>query len=108
MRACGVGFSAIRSSELLLTVSMTITVPAGTDTAAASTAVRTAITADIDAQTVGAGYSYARLPVVAWNNAGVAVTSITDVLLNDAQADIPGLTARVVRAGTVTINVVTG
>ncbi|BCI68062.1 baseplate J/gp47 family protein [Acetobacter aceti] len=108
VRACGVGFSAIRSSELLLTVSMTITVPAGTDTAAASTAVRTAITADIDAQTVGAGYSYARLPVVAWNNAGVAVTSITDVLLNDAQADIPGLTARVVRAGTVTINVVTG
>lgn len=108
VRACGVGFSAIRSAELLLTVSMTITVPAGTDTATVSTAVQTAITADIDAQTVGAGYSYARLAVVAWNNAGVTPTSIGSVLLNGAQADIPAQTAQVVRAGAVTINVVTG
>lgn len=107
VRACGVGFATIRSAELLLTVSMTITVAAGSDTAAVSTAVRTAITADIDAQTVGAGYSYARLPVVAWNNAGVTPTSITAVLLNGAQEDIPPQTAQVVRAGVVTINVVT-
>lgn len=108
VRACGVGFSAIRSTELVANVSMTITVPSGTATASVQTAVQTAITSDIDAQTVGAGYSYARLAVVAWNNAGVTPTSISAILLNDAQADIPAKTAQVVRAGTITITVVTG
>lgn len=107
VRACGVGFSAIRSAELAANVSMTITVPAGTAIVTVQAAVQRAITSDIDGQTVGAGYSYARLAVVAWNNAGVTPTSISAILLNGAQSDIPAQTAQVVRAGTVTINVVT-
>ncbi|MBO1361755.1 baseplate J/gp47 family protein [Acetobacter sacchari] len=106
VRACGVGFATIGPVETVANVSMTVTVPSGTATAAVETTVQTAITSDIDAQSVGAGYAYSRLSVVAWNNATVTPTSITDVLLNGAQADLPASSTGVIRAGTVSITVV--
>ncbi|OUJ06665.1 baseplate J/gp47 family protein [Acetobacter malorum] len=105
VRAGGVGFAVIGPIEVLATVSMTVTVPAGTETALVQTNIQNAITADIDQQKVGAGYAYSRLPVVAYNNAGVDIVSITSVLLNGAQADLTAESKQVIRAGTVTVNV---
>lgn len=106
VRACGVGFGVVRSIRFEVTVSMTVTVPAHSDLALIQSAIQTAITSDIDACSVGQGYAYARLAVVAWNNSPVTPISINDVLLNGAQADIPSNTAHAVRAGTITITVV--
>ncbi|OAG75982.1 Phage baseplate [Acetobacter malorum] len=105
VRADGIGFAVIGPIEVLATVSMTVTVPAGTATALVQTNIQNAITADIDQQKVGAGYAYSRLPVVAYNNAGVDIVSITSVLLNGAQADLAAESKQVIRAGTVTVNV---
>lgn len=85
---------------------MTVTVAAGTDTATVQTNIQNAITTDIDAQKVGAGYAYSRLPVVAYNNAGVDIVSITNVLLNGAQSDPAAATKQVIRAGSVAVTVV--
>ncbi|KDE19654.1 hypothetical protein AZ09_10300 [Acetobacter aceti 1023] len=106
VKAEGVGFAVIGPIELLATVSMTVTVAAGTDTSTVQTNIQTAITADIDAQMVGAGYAYSRLPVVAYNNAGVDIVSITNVLLNGAQSDLAAATKQVIRAGSVVVTVV--
>lgn len=105
VRADGVGFAVIGPIEVLATVSMTVTVPAGSATATVQNNIQTAITADIDKQKVGAGYAYSRLPVAAYNNAGVDIVSITSVLLNGAQADLAAESKQVIRAGTVTVNV---
>ncbi|KXV70951.1 hypothetical protein AD952_11185 [Acetobacter cerevisiae] len=105
VRADGVGFAVISPIEVLATVSMTVTVPAGSATATVQNNIQTAITADIDKQKVGVGYAYSRLPVVAYNNAGVDIVSITSVLLNGAQADLAAESKQVIRAGTVTVNV---
>ncbi|GBR55791.1 hypothetical protein AA18889_0325 [Acetobacter senegalensis DSM 18889] len=106
VKAEGVGFAVIGPIELLATVSMTVTVSAGTDTATVQTNIQNAITADIDSQKVGAGYAYSRLPVVAYNNAGVDIVSITNVLLNGAQSDLAAATKQVIRAGSVAVTVI--
>lgn len=106
VKAEGVGFAVIGPIELLATVSMTVTVSAGTDTATVQTNIQNAITADIDAQKVGAGYAYSRLPVVAYNNAGADIVSITNVLLNGSQSDLAAATKQVIRAGSVAVTVV--
>jgi len=106
VRACGVAFAVQGPTTLQANASMTITVPSGTDATAVQTAVSTALTTDIDAQSVGSGYPYSRLSVVAWNNAGVTPLSITNVLLNGAQADLSATTTTAIRAGTITITVV--
>lgn len=106
VKAEGVGFAVIGPIELLATVSMTVTVSAGTDTATVQTNIQNAITADIDSQKVGAGYAYSRLPVVAYNNAGVDIVSITNVLLNGAQSDLAAATKQVIRSGSVAVTVV--
>jgi len=105
VRALGVGFAVQRPTVIDLNISMTIVVPAGTDVPAVQSAVSTAITSYINSTVVGSGFSYSYLPVLAYQNAGVSVVSISDVLLNGAQADIAAASTQVARAGLISITV---
>jgi len=105
VRACGVGFAVQRPTDVTADVAMTVTVPYGVNISAVQIAIGNAISADITAQGVGAGYAYSRLSYVAFSNAGAAVTSITGVLLNGGQADIPANSTAVVRPGAISITV---
>lgn len=106
VRACGIGFAVQRPAVLTLDVSMTVTVAESADASAVQTALQTAITADIDACAVGSGYAYSRLSYLAYVEAGTPVLSVTDVLLDGAQADIPALATQAIVAGTISVLVV--
>lgn len=105
VRACGVGFAVQRPTVLTLTVSMMVTVPASADAVAVQTTLEAAIAADIEACSVGEGYAYSRLAYLAYSAAGVSVVSVTDVLLNGAQADIAAATTQALVAGAISVQV---
>nr|WP_218061495.1 baseplate J/gp47 family protein [Ameyamaea chiangmaiensis] len=105
VRSLGVGFSVQRPVLLLVNVSMTVTIAAGGSPGTVQAAVQAALTKSINGTSVGQGYAYSLLPVVAYSSAGVTILSVTDVLMNGAQDDIPASTVQVTRAGSVVVTV---
>lgn len=106
VKALGVGFAVVAPIDILANVSMTVAVPTGTSLSNVMTAIQNAITSDIEAQQVGAGYLYSRLGYLAYTSAGAQVNGVSGVTLNGGTQDIPAQTRAVVRPGTISINVV--
>lgn len=108
VRACGVGFAVQRPGVLALDVSMTVTVAASADVAQVQGTLQAAIAADIAGCGVGSGYAYGRLSYLAYAGAGVPVLSVTQVLLNGGQGDVPAQTRQAIVPGAITVQVIQG
>jgi len=104
VRAVGVGFAVQRPKMVVASVAMTVAVPSGVDASVAQMAIQAAVTQDIEICGVGSGYAYSRLAYIAYSSAGVQVLSVTDVLLNGAQADIPASTNQAIVVGMVSVS----
>ncbi|AOX18313.1 baseplate J/gp47 family protein [Kozakia baliensis] len=110
-RALGVGFAVQRPSVLLVSATMTVTVPENVDLDTARAALIEALRNDIAAGGVGTGYAYSRLAYVAYVAyvvAGVSVLSVTDILLNGAQNDIPANTKQILLPGVISVQIIRG
>ncbi|GBQ88271.1 baseplate J/gp47 family protein [Asaia krungthepensis] len=105
-KALGIGFAVQRPLISTISVSMTVSVPSGSDVQTVETALVRAIAADLRSTKIGAGYAFSRLAFIAYASAGIPVLSVTAVTLNDAQNDIPARTRQSLFPGTISITVV--
>lgn len=104
VRAFGIAFAVVAAPVTIANVVIQVTFASGTSTASQTTvlaAIQAAVSADIDATAVNAGYSTSRLFYLAIANGDALVTAVPLATINGSTADIPsGTTAR---AGTVTV-----
>ncbi|NVN02879.1 MULTISPECIES: baseplate J/gp47 family protein [Asaia] len=105
-KALGVGFAVQRPTILTVNVAMTVRIASGAEAEAARTALVRALDADIAAAQIGASYPFSRLAYVAYVGAGVSVLSVTDILLNGSQNDIPAQTSQSLFPGTISVQIV--
>ncbi|NVN42275.1 baseplate J/gp47 family protein [Asaia siamensis] len=105
-KALGVGFAVQRPTILTVNVAMTVRIASGAEVEAARTALVRALGADIAAAQIGASYPFSRLAYVAYVGAGVSVLSVTDILLNGSQNDIPAQTSQSLFPGTISVQIV--
>ncbi|WP_025885230.1 baseplate J/gp47 family protein [Asaia prunellae] len=106
IKALGIGFAVQRPVMLTVMVAMKVLIAPGADAEEARTALVKAISADITSVRIGASYPFSRLSYVAYVGAGVSVLSVTDILLNGSQNDIPAQTSQSLFPGTISVQVV--
>ncbi|GBR50789.1 hypothetical protein AA106555_0328 [Neokomagataea thailandica NBRC 106555] len=104
-RAVGVGFAVQAPSVLELTVSMDVSIPYYLSEDNVREAIRAAIASDIVNTPIGSGYAYSRLSYLAYVGANVAVTAVSNVLLNNNQNDIPKADAQSLSVKNININI---
>lgn len=105
VRALGVGFGVQAPQVLTVDVSMDVVVPSSVSVQQAASAIQSVVSKDIAAMTVGTGYPYSRLSYLAYAGAGISVTSVLNVRLNEGQADIPANGNQALVVGNIQINV---
>ncbi|GBR06977.1 hypothetical protein AOE01nite_11500 [Acetobacter oeni] len=103
-RACGVETSTVRATVIAAVIVVPVSLAAGVELASVQTAVSSAITAYINALTVGGVCQYTTISSIALQSAGSLVTSVGVVTVNGVVADIGGSTGTVVRVTSVTVN----
>lgn len=105
-KALGVGFTVQRPVILTVDISMTVLIASDGDVEAARVALTRALSADIKAAQIGASYPFSRLSYVAYVGAGVPVLSVTHILLNGRQDDIPAQASQSLFPGTISVQIV--
>ena len=104
VRAFGVSFAVVAAPVTVANVVMQVTFVSGTSSAdqtALLAAIQAAVSADIDATAVDAGYSISRLPYLAIANGNAQVSAVPVATINGSTASIP--TGTTARAGTVVV-----
>ena len=102
VRGCSIQFGVFGPTLLTANVVMVLTTAAGYTHATVVAAVQTAITAAINATTLGGSLTYTSLVAIAYGIPGV--TNVTGYTLNAGTADLAGVNGQVIRAGTVAIS----
>lgn len=106
VRALGVGF-AVRGPVILpVFIAMTVSVPISVAQKDVQKAISTVIENDILNSPIGGGYAYSRLSYLAYVGAGITVNSVSNVLMNGSQEDIPAFEAQSLSVGSIIINVI--
>lgn len=103
VRPVGTGYAVVGPQLLSVQIALTLTTVPGADTTTVSNNVQTAITAFVDALSVGAALPYSRIASIAYG-ADASVTNVSNVTINGGWADVGGAATEVVRLASVTVS----
>lgn len=102
VRPFTVAFSVFAPIVIVANVAMTITTAVGYSHAATATLVTNAISAYINALTLGQTLSFSRLTQIAYD-ASPGITNVTGVTLNNTASDLAANIQQTIQAGTVSV-----